>query len=62
MYNKKKEWKGEQKLHFDYKKIRIGLRTIKTAAAVLISMTIVAFYGMSTSKMIFAMLGAMAVM
>ncbi len=49
-------------MHFDYKKIRIGLRTIKTAAAVLISMTIVAFYGMSTSKMIFAMLGAMAAM
>lgn len=49
-------------MHFDYKKIRIGLRTIKTAAAVLISITIVAFYGMSASKMIFAMLGAMAAM
>lgn len=49
-------------MHFDYKKIRIGLRTTKTAAAVLISMTIVAFYGISTSKMIFAMLGAMAAM
>ena len=40
--------------------IRIGLRTVKTAVAVLISMALVNSYGASTSKLIFAMLGAMA--
>ena len=40
--------------------IRIGLRTIKTAAAVVLSMLLVNIYGFSTSKLIFAMLGAMA--
>ena len=40
--------------------IRIGPRTIKTAAAVLIAMVIVHFYGTTTSRLIFAMLGAMA--
>ena len=40
--------------------IRIGLRTIKTAAAVIISMIIVYFYGTTDSRLIFAMLGAMA--
>ena len=39
---------------------RIGLRTIKTAVAVVISMMIVDAYGATTSKLIFAMLGAMA--
>lgn len=43
-------------------KIRIGLRTWKTAAAVVISMAIVNSYGTTTSKLIFAMLGAMAAM
>lgn len=43
-------------------KIRIGLRTLKTAAAVVISMAIVNSYGATTSKLIFAMLGAMAAM
>ena len=38
----------------------IGLRTIKTAAAVILSMMIVDSYGATTSKIIFAMLGAMA--
>ena len=44
------------------KKIRspIGLRTAKTAAAVVISMLIVDLYGATTSKLFFAMLGAMA--
>jgi len=42
------------------KKPKIGLRTIKTAAAVVISMMIVTFYGATTSKLVFAMLGAMA--
>ena len=41
-------------------KIHIGLRTIKTAAAALIAMIIVDAYGATTSKLIFAMLGAMA--
>ena len=43
-----------------FPKIRIGLRTIKTAAAITISMIIVDFLGTSASKLIFAMLGAMA--
>lgn len=39
---------------------RIGLRTLKTAAAVIISILIVDQYGATTSKVILAMLGAMA--
>ena len=38
----------------------IGPRTVKTAAAVILSMIIVDAYGATTSKIIFAMLGAMA--
>ena len=41
-------------------RVHIGLRTIKTVVAVIISMIIVDFYGATTSKLIFAMLGAMA--
>lgn len=41
-------------------KIPIGLRTIKTVAAVIISMFVVDSLGATTSKLIFAMLGAMA--
>lgn len=41
-------------------KIHIGLRTIKTTAAIVISMVIVDYLGASASKLIFAMLGAMA--
>ena len=41
-------------------KVHIGLRTIKTTVAIVISMVIVDAYGASTSKLIFAMLGAMA--
>ena len=40
----------------------IGLRTIKTAAAVMIAMLIVDSYGATTSKLICAMLGAMEAM
>lgn len=40
--------------------VHVGLRTIKTAASVLIAMVLVDAYGVSTSKLIFAMLGAMA--
>lgn len=41
-------------------RIRIGLRTVKTAVAVIVAMVIVDAYGTTTSKIIFAMLGAMA--
>ena len=41
-------------------RIHIGLRTLKTAAAVIVAMIIVDAYGTTTSKIIFAMLGAMA--
>ena len=41
-------------------KIHIGLRTLKTAAAITLSMVIVDYWGTSASKLIFAMLGAMA--
>lgn len=41
--------------------IRIGLRTIKTVTAVILSMVLVDQFGTTTSRLIFAMLGAMAV-
>lgn len=44
------------------KKFHIGLRTLKTAAAAVIAMLLVTAYGTTTSRLIFAMLGAMAVM
>ena len=40
----------------------IGLRTVKTTAAIVISLMLVHFYGTTSSKYIFAMLGAMAAM
>lgn len=40
----------------------IGLRTLKTTAAIILSMMLVYFYGTTDSKYIFAMLGAMAAM
>ena len=40
--------------------IRIGPRTMKTAAAVIIALVIVHFYGTTASRLTFAMLGAMA--
>jgi len=43
-----------------HSRFHIGLRTVKTAAAVVISMIIVDALGTSSSKLIFAMLGAMA--
>ena len=43
------------------KKIRIGLRTIKTAVAIIVAMILVEPYGATSSRLIFAMLGAMAV-
>lgn len=47
---------------FKFRHVHIGLRTIKTAAAVIVSMMVVNLYGTTTSKLIFAMLGAMAAM
>ena len=41
-------------------KLHIGLRTAKTTAAVILSMIIVTYWGTTDSKLIFAMLGAMA--
>lgn len=41
-------------------RFRIGLRTVKTAAAVILSMAVVDLWGATGSKLIFAMLGAMA--
>jgi len=41
-------------------RFHVGLRTIKTVVAVIVSMVIVDAYGATTSKLIFAMLGAMA--
>ena len=43
-----------------YLKIHIGLRTVKTAVAVIIAMYLVDHLGTTPSKLIFAMLGAMA--
>lgn len=39
---------------------RVGLRTVKTTVAVMISMMIVNAYGATSSKLVFAMLGAMS--
>ena len=47
-------------MHKRLSRIRIGLRTLKTVAAVIIAMIIVDFYGATSSKLLFAMLGAMA--
>lgn len=45
-----------------FTRIHIGLRTIKTTAAIVIAMALVHFYGTTDSKYVFAMLGAMAAM
>lgn len=49
-------------MHKKFTRIHIGLRTVKTTAAIIISMALVHFYGTTDSKYIFAMLGAMAAM
>jgi len=41
-------------------RFHIGLRTVKTVLAVIVAMVIVDFYGTTSSKLVFAMLGAMA--
>lgn len=43
-------------------RIRIGLRTAKTAVAAILAMVLVGTYGTTESRLIFAMLGAMAAM
>ena len=43
-------------------RFHIGLRTVKTVIAVILSMIVVDFYGTTASKLVFAMLGAMAAM
>ncbi|MBR2403070.1 MAG: FUSC family protein [Lachnospiraceae bacterium] len=48
-------------MHRKWPKVHVGKRTLKTAAAVILAMAIVDFYGATSSKLIFAMLGAMAV-
>lgn len=42
------------------RKIHVGLRTVKTAAAIIIAMVLVEPYGATSSRLILAMLGAMA--
>lgn len=49
-------------MHKKLTRFHIGLRTVKTTAAIIISMALVHFYGTTDSKYIFAMLGAMAAM
>ena len=43
-------------------KFHIGLRTLKTALAIMVALMIVDFYGASTSKVIFALIGAASAM
>lgn len=45
-----------------FPKIHIGLRTVKTSVAVILAMLLVEAFGTTDSKLIFAMLGAMAAM
>ena len=42
------------------KKVHVGLRTVKTAAAIIAAMVIVDQFGATSSRLIFAMLGAMS--
>lgn len=49
-------------MHRKRQRIPIGLRTIKTALAVIVAMVVAEAAGMSTSRYVFAMLGAMAAM
>lgn len=44
------------------RKYRIGLRTIKTAVAVMLAMAVADVYGATDSRLVFAMLGAMLTM
>ena len=47
-------------MNFKLPRLHIGMRTVKTVTAVIIAMVIVDLYGATSSKLILAMLGAMA--
>ena len=47
-------------MKFKLPRLHIGMRTVKTVTAVIIAMVIVDLYGATSSKLILAMLGAMA--
>ena len=49
-----------ERMQKKHSRFHIGKRTVKTAAAVVASMIVVELYGATASKLIFAMLGAMA--
>ena len=51
-------------MKIDYKRIHIGRRTLKSAIAVILALAAVAMFGTTsaTSRMVFAMLGAMSAM
>ena len=49
-----------QRMQKKHSRFHVGLRTIKTATAVVTAMIVVELYGATASKLIFAMLGAMA--
>ena len=49
-----------ERMQKNHSRFHIGKRTVKTAAAVVAAMIVVELYGATTSKLIFAMLGAMA--
>lgn len=52
------------KLKINYKKIHIGRRTLKSAIAVIVALVVVSMFGTTSesSRMVFALLGAMAAM
>lgn len=47
-------------MKFKFPRLRIGMRTVKTVAAVIIAMLIADLYGATSSSLVLAMLGAMA--
>lgn len=49
-------------MKINYKRLHIGKRTIKTTVAVILAIMLVSSYGTTTSKIIFAMVGAMNAM
>lgn len=57
---KKNKACGDEPMQKKHSRFHIGLRTIKTVIAVILAMVIVDFYGTTSSKLVFAMLGAMA--
>ncbi len=49
-------------MHLQMQKPHIGLRTVKTAVAVMLAMAVAELYGATDSRLVFAMLGAMLTM